>query len=165
MRRNNAAWRFVFAVECIVLMTPAALFLLMAGLMTFIALSPLRFSEPPEAKAAEAIEVWVMMAFGVPFLLGTAGWFEVLRLAVATFRERVVVLGARSTLSGIAGILGAVAGWHGLWVLGDRKANPDDLTIMVAVIVIPVVLLAAQIMWQQRKLARAEAWRGADADA
>lgn len=141
--------RVMLGLECLVLLGPALVLLVMAGGVAAVALLPVG----PSGEGALGERALMLLLFGGPFLLGGVAVLEVARVAWATLRGRVVAIGRRSLVSAVVGVAGAVAGVASLFAVGDWKASPMPL-LVVGVAVVPVVGLAVQLRWQQGRLAR-----------
>ncbi len=150
MSGGGALWRVALGVECLVLLAPAVMLLLPAGVLTLGALWPF----PSATELTMADRMWLLASFGVPFVLGSAAVAEVARVALATLRGRSVALGRRTLVSAWAGLAGMGAATLSFSAMGQWRAGLEPAAT-VAAVAAPVVLLAVQLRWQQRRMARA----------
>lgn len=158
MRR---AGRLLLILECVLFLTPATVLLVIAGAVAGMALLAFDLDQGEELRA----RLRLLCLFGLPFLLGGAAVIEVWRVAVATMRGRALPFGRRSAISALAGVVGA-AGWIAGGLLDPDGRAPSSDSVLTAIGVVGlVVALALQLLWQQRRLAQAEAWRSGSGDA
>ena len=143
--------KIMLALECIVLLAPAILMMMMAGVVALGSLMPL--SDPgywPWHLHLQALGV-----FAVPSVFGMFAVVEVSRIAIAVLRDRAIALIRRTLLSAVSGGIAAIAGWAGLYVLGkDQGQTPLGAATVTLVLVGPVLFLSGQLWWLQVRLRR-----------